>query len=266
MGGILHMSDIHFGCENKAAIAAATDIAYAGDFQLIVISGDITQFGHVSEFEAAAAWVATLPAPVLITPGNHDTPYAGMVARAIAPWSRYERYFGAARTSAFDGQGLAVRAFNSARGMQVRLNWSKGAVDPSRVEAAVRDLRGVDPASLRVAVCHHPLMEVVGGPMTGRVRGGRRAAEILAQAGVDVVLSGHVHTAFAVTLPCGDGHTHAGGACTLSMRERGMPPGFNIVEWDEKAVTIKAQAWIGSTYEPLRTWALPRRPRVEAPV
>ena len=264
MGGILHMSDIHFGCENKAAVAAAAEIAQAGEFQLIVISGDITQFGHVDEFEAAAAWVSALPRPVMITPGNHDTPYAGLIDRAIAPFARFERYFGQARTTAFDGQGLAVRAFNSSRGMQMRLNWSKGAVNPERVAAAVRDLRSVDPAALRVAVCHHPLMEVVGGPVTGRVRGGRKAAEILAQAGVDVVLSGHVHTAFAVTLPCGDGHTHAGGASTLSLRERGMPPGFNIVTWDEAVVTIKAQAWNGSAYELLRTWALPRRPRSEA--
>jgi 3',5'-cyclic AMP phosphodiesterase CpdA len=198
---------------------------------------------------------------VIITPGNHDTPYAGLIDRAISPFARYEKYFGPAWRAVHDGGDLAVRAFNSSRGMQVRLNWSKGAVDPSHVRAAVQDLAALSSETLRVAVCHHPLMEVVGGPMTGRVRGGRTASDILAHAGVDIVLSGHVHTAFVITLPCADGMTHAVGAATLSQRERGQPPGFNIVEWDAETLTIKAQAWTGSHYENYRTWALPRRRR-----
>ena len=94
MGGILHLSDIHFNCENKAAVQAATQCAEEGDFQLIAITGDITQFGHVDEFEAARAWVKTLSKPVLITPGNHDTPYAGLIDRAFSPFARYQQYFG----------------------------------------------------------------------------------------------------------------------------------------------------------------------------
>jgi 3',5'-cyclic AMP phosphodiesterase CpdA len=261
MGAILHLSDIHFGCENKDAVRAAAECAASGDFQLIAISGDITQFGHTDEFEAAKAWVETLPKPVMITPGNHDTPYAGLIDRAVSPFARYEKYFGPAWRGAYDAGDLAARAFNSSRGMQVRLNWSKGAVDLSHVRAAVQGLDEMPQEALRVAVCHHPLMEVVGGPMTGRVRNGRGASDILAHAGIDVVLSGHVHTAFVITLPCADGMTHGVGASTLSQRERGQPPGFNIVEWDRRTLTVRAQAWTGSHFENFRTWALPRRRR-----
>lgn len=260
MGGVLHLSDIHFGCENKAAVAAVAELAAQGDFELIVISGDLTQYGRRSEFEAAAAWTGRLPGPLLITPGNHDTPYAGLLARAFVPFGRYERYFGAAWSAAYDSERLAVRAFNSARGLQARLNWSKGVVDLRHARAAGAQL-GARAGALRIAVCHHPLMEVVGGPISGKVRCGREAAEDLAKAGVDLVLTGHIHTPFAISLPCGDGLTHAAGAATLSLRERGMPAGFNIVTWDEEAITVKAQGWNGSAFEPLRTWALPRRRR-----
>jgi 3',5'-cyclic AMP phosphodiesterase CpdA len=264
MGGILHLSDIHFCCENKAALAAATECAETGDFQLIAITGDITQYGHVAEFKAAKAWVDTLSKPVLITPGNHDTPYAGLVDRAFAPFARYERYFGAAWRDGFDSSDLAARTFNTSRGMQIRMNWSKGAVDPDHVRQAVAGLSEVGPERLRVALCHHPLMEVLGGPMTGRVRGGRNASDILAHAGVDLVLTGHVHTAFSITLPCADGMTHGVGAATLSQRERGQPPGFNMISWDKDFIQVKAQGWTGSHYETFRTWALPRRPRLPA--
>src|SRR5207342_993355 len=96
----------------------------------------------------------------------------------------------------FGGEDVVVRAFNSARGMQVRLNWSKGAVNPDRVREAIAGIDAAPATRLRVAACHHPLMEVVGGPMTGRVRGGGKASDILAHSGVDLVLTGHVHTAF----------------------------------------------------------------------
>jgi 3',5'-cyclic AMP phosphodiesterase CpdA len=261
MGGILHLSDIHFCCENKAALAAATECAESGDFQLIAITGDITQFGHVAEFEAARAWVKTLSRPVLITPGNHDTPYAGLAARAFAPFARYRSYFGEPWQGRYESEDLAVRAFNSSRGMQVRLNWSKGAVDTDHVHRAVADLPAAGAEKMKVAVCLHPLMEVLGGPMTGRVRGGREASDILAKAGVDLVLTGHVHTAFSITLPCEVGMTHGVGAATLSQRERGQPPGFNMISWDADTIHVTAQGWSGSHYETFRTWALPRRKR-----
>lgn len=259
MRGILHFSDIHFGCENKAAVAAAAAWAHDGDFQLIAITGDITQYGHRDEFKAAAAWVETLPGPVLITPGNHDTPYAGIVDRVVAPFARYERYFGPAREAAFDGEDVAVRAFNSSRGAQIRWNWSKGAVHHRDAQRTADALAAVKPGTLRVAACHHPLIEVTGGPMTGNVRGGGEASGILARAGVDLVLTGHVHIPFTLSLPSADGCTHGVGAATLSMRERGMPAGFNIIEWDAETVEVRAQGWTGSHFETVRTWALPRR-------
>jgi hypothetical protein len=37
--------------------------------------------------------------------------------------------------------GLAVQALNSARGLQLRLNWSKGVVDLGDVDAAIAKLR-----------------------------------------------------------------------------------------------------------------------------
>jgi predicted phosphodiesterase len=112
---------------------------------------------------------------------------------------------------------------------------------------------------LRVVACHHPLTEMIGGPMTARVWGGEEAARDFAEAGVDLVLSGHIHAPFAWPYPFGDRRTYAVGAGTLSMRERGTPAGFNVIEVDEATMRIAALAWTGSHYEPYRTWSLDRR-------
>ena len=95
--------------------------------------------------------------------------------------------------------------------------------------------------------------------MTGRVRGGQRASEILTEAGADLILTGHVHMPFAHALPFTDRRTYAVGACTLSLRERGSPAGFNVVEADEGMIQITALGWTGSHFEAQRSWGFDRR-------
>ena len=108
-------------------------------------------------------------------------------------------------------------------------------------------------------LAHHPLTEMIGGPMTGKVWGGEAAAKALAECKVDLVLSGHIHAPFALPYPFGDERTYAAGAGTLSVRERGVPAGFNVVEADQAEIRVQALAWMGSPFETSRTWALERR-------
>jgi hypothetical protein len=95
--------------------------------------------------------------------------------------------------------------------------------------------------------------------MTAKVWGGEKAAEAFTNAKVDLVLSGHIHAPFTWPYPFGDGRTYAAGAGTLSLRERGVPPGFNVVEIERAAIRIAALAWTGSHFEPYRSWSLDRR-------
>jgi hypothetical protein len=87
-------------------------------------------------------------------------------------------------------------------------------------------------------VCHHPLIEMLGGPMTAKVHGGTAAAQAFSQAGVDLVLTGHIHAPFVHPYPFADGCTQAVGSGTLSVRERGVPPSFNVIEVDDVDIRI----------------------------
>lgn len=256
-GRILHLSDIHFGCENRPALKAVAEIAAREAFDLTVITGDITQFGRRREFAAAAAWIGALPGLRLITPGNHDVPYA-TPGRALWPFRRYEETIGPSWGDGLTGPGFRARAFNTARGVQARWNWSKGVAPAEEVAEAADYLAGEHPHCFKIAACHHPLIEVTGGPMTGEVKRGHAATRQLAEAGADLLLSGHVHTAFAHPLPYGEGFV-AVGASTLSLRERGQPAGFNIIEWDAGCIRVRAEGWTGSHFETIRTWAFDRK-------
>lgn len=259
---LAHLSDIHFGGENTAALAAATEILAREAFDLVVVSGDLTQFAEIAEFEAAAAWLGSLPHPRFVTPGNHDAPYLAWAERIVAPFRRYERFIGPSRAQSWRGKGAAVRGINTARGAQLRLNWSKGQIAPRQVREATAWFEAGD--ALRIVVAHHPLIEMIGGPMSAKVWGGARAADRLTEARVDLVLSGHIHAPFTWPYPGGDGRTYAVGAGTLSLRERGVPPGFNVVEVEGACIRVTALGWTGSKYESYRAWALDRRPQDQA--
>jgi 3',5'-cyclic AMP phosphodiesterase CpdA len=254
-----HLSDIHFGGENAAAVAAAAEHVNAGGFDLVVVSGDLTRYGETAEFEAAAAWLSSLKGPQLVTPGNHDAPYIAWAERILTPFHRFERWVGPAAAQTYLGAGFAVRGLNTARGAQPRLNWSKGQISRRQVEAAAGWFEDVSDECFRIVVCHHPLVEMIGGPMTARVWNGQAAARAFAEAKVDLVLSGHIHAPFAWPYPFADGKTYAVGAGTLSIRERGVPPSFNVVEIEKAAIRVAALSWTGSHYEPYRTWSLDRR-------
>jgi len=256
---LAHLSDIHFGGENADAVAAAADYVNGGDFDLVVVSGDLTRYGELAEFQAAAAWLSGLKGARLVTPGNHDAPYIAWPERLFAPFHRFEAAIGPAHAQTHLGNGFAVRGVNTARGAQPRLNWSKGQISKSQAREAATWFETAPQECVRVIVCHHPLMEMIGGPMTAKVWNGEAAAEAFAKARVDLVLSGHIHAPFTWPYPFGDGRTYAVGAGTLSVRERGVPPGFNVVEIERAAIRIAALAWTGSHFEPYRTWSVDRR-------
>jgi 3',5'-cyclic AMP phosphodiesterase CpdA len=252
---IAHLSDIHFGAEQPAAAEAA--LAAVAEFAptVTVVTGDITLNGLPREFVAARAWLDRLPHPILVTPGNHDTPYWNLALRALTPFARYRRYIGRADAAAFDGPGLAVRSLNSARGAQLRLNWSKGAMD---IDPLKRIDWGGSGQALKVFACHHPLIEIEGAPVTGGVRRGAKAAAVLAEAGVELILTGHVHIPFVTALPLTERSCHAVGAGTLSLRTRGSPASFSIIAADDAQIEVTAQGWTGDRFEPLRSWRFAR--------
>ncbi len=196
---LVQLSDIHFGGENKEAVEAATAWINEARPDLVVVAGDLTLDGKTPEFDAAAAWLKRLPDPMIVVPGNHDTPFVGpreLFERFTRTWRRFKDRFGDEDGAAWRAPGITVTSLNTARAAQVRWNWSKGAVSHGQVRRIVRELKAAPAGDLKVVVCHHPLMEVLGGPMTAKVHGGVSAASHFVEAGADVILSGHIHLPF----------------------------------------------------------------------
>ncbi len=264
MGRIIQVSDVHFGCEIPEAVTAVQDLLHDVRPDLTLITGDITQVGARSEFLDAARWIDSLPTPVFVTVGNHDVPYWDVMARVFNPWGAFEDAVGHPAhdhqfSARFTDTALMVRGITTARGWQARLNWSKGVIDLDQTSRAAEALSRAPVGALRIVAVHHPLIEMEGAPVTGDVKRGRRAAQLFADAGVDLVLSGHVHVPFALPIQLGDHKSYAVGCGTLSRRLRGVPPSINRIEWDDRSITVTVLAFDGTAFVEDKVWTLARR-------
>jgi predicted phosphodiesterase len=242
MRALAHLSDLHFGRIDPAALEPLRLRLAALAPDLVVVSGDLTQRARRSEFRAARAFLDRLPQPQLVVPGNHDLPLFNLVARALHPLRGFRREIAADEEPCFADDEILVLGINTARS----LTWKAGRVD-ARQLAQLRDkLCRAAPRATRILVSHHPFMQPAA----------------LADCGVDILVAGHMHAASAgPALERGDMHglgavvVQAGTA--TSRRTRDEPNSFNLlrVGWRRLQVeqyTLRDTAFVRSATERFR--------------
>lgn len=222
---LFHVSDLHFGRADAAALDWFAATVRAESPAAVIITGDLTMRARSAEYAAATAWLKALDVPVSIEPGNHDLPYHNPLMRLFDPYRRYRRVETALERPLALAGVLLVPLKTTSR-FQWRTNWSFGTVSARGIEAALALLKTRRPGDVALVACHHPLLDQ-GLQSEARTRGGMAALARLAAAGADAVLSGHVHDPFDVTVTAGGRPIRLIGAGTLSERTRASPPSFN---------------------------------------
>ena len=236
---LFHVSDVHFGAEDRDAIAWFDAAVHAERPDAIIMTGDLTMRARSAEFAAASAWLEGLDRPVTVEVGNHDLPLFNLFARLFRPYRRFLK-LEAMIEKPLALPGVAVVPLKTTTRFQWR-NWSKGSVSDGSLRRALATARAVDPTALTIVACHHPLIEA-GTQATARTSGGRDALAALAGVGADVVLSGHVHDPFDRLHREGDRTIRLIGAGTLSCRTRETRAGFNELRIENGALEVVHRA------------------------
>ncbi len=227
MTRLFHVSDVHFGAEDSAAIEWFGQVVKAEQPDAVIMTGDLTMRARAAEFSAACKWLESLERPVTVEVGNHDLPYFDLWARFVTPYRRYEKLEHLIEKP-LDIKGIAVVPLKTTARFQWRLNWSKGYVSTRALQEALALAEAVPKGGLTFVACHHPLVEA-DTRMSSRTRRGDAALAALAAAGVDAVLTGHVHDPFDIAREVGGRTVRLIGAGTLSERVRATPPSFNEI-------------------------------------
>ena len=245
MPRLFHVSDVHFGAEDPAALRWFEGLVAEERPDAVIMTGDLTMRATAREFEAGGAWLRGLGVPVTLEVGNHDIPYYwDPLRRLVAPYTRYaavekiiERPLHVA--------GVTVVPLKTTARAQWRWDWSKGRVSPRSLREALAAIARAPAGNVILVAAHHPLIE---GPTTGtaRTRHGDAALTALAQAGADAVLSGHVHDPFDVPVERAGRCLRMIGAGTLSRRVRSSPPSFNELRIEERSIRVLARSMDGA--------------------
>lgn len=269
MRTVVQISDLHFGAILESTLDPL--VAYLHELQphLTIISGDLTQRAKAEQFAAAKAYLARLPSPQLVIPGNHDVPLYNVVRRFAAPFARYDEFISTDHSPAFIDDEIAVVAVNSARSF----TFKGGNLSAEAVEKAVERLQGLD-GQVRIFVTHHPFDIPVGLSGVTIVKGAERAVHELARRDVDLFLTGHLHLIHRAPASVFVKNYHAEmlvvGTAT-STRARGEPNSFYVfridhMRNDDSCITIETHGWNAArnTFELKETRSAPRTSRARA--
>lgn len=244
MRTIVHLSDLHFGRVDQRIIAPLVDQIASIQPDLVAVSGDLTQRARRRQFQQASMFLARLPFPKLIVPGNHDVPLFNVAARLLDPFGGYRRWISPDLEPAFIDDEIAIIGLNSARAL---ITGGRGRLDAEQIAAAVARLHLLPRAAVRVILTHHPFDLPEGFPDDHLVGRASQAMQQFATAGADLFLAGHLHVSHV-------GHTadryniagHSAlvvQAGTLSTRGRGELNTFNVLRIARPEMAIERYSW-----------------------
>lgn len=217
---------MHFGCEDKAALAAVAKYVRDAKPDAVIVTGDISKDGLAEEIGDACEWIRSLDAPAILTPGNHDVPYYEMWGRLFYPWDRIRAAQHGVHHEPWHTDLWSIVPVNTARAWQFRLNWAQGEISRGQTAIAAAELQRAKPGALRIIITHHPLDWPNDAPIKGITRGGVRGLRKLADAGAELFLSGHLHFASARLFETRALSIVSG---TLSQRVRHEPCAFTVI-------------------------------------
>jgi 3',5'-cyclic AMP phosphodiesterase CpdA len=253
---VCHVSDLHFG---RPAVPEQIDaierIVQERKYDVVAISGDLTQRSRSGEFQRARAFIrdAERVSRTIVVPGNHDVKWwraplgIGSVDRIS---EEYRKYIDDDLEPVLRLDGATFVGINTAQGVTRRtLTWNVrdisiiGDVRRSQIEQARKQFAKSPEADARVIVMHH---NPVRGELSQRhgLKNTKKILGAFAELGVDVVLCGHDHQEAIHYVE----HTRKGTvistAGTVSNRSRGgRPSSLNVITLSPEQVEVSTSVW-----------------------
>lgn len=191
-----------YGVSIPAFEAAVTDLLDRG-IDALLIPGDLTRDGEVVNHQWLQAYLATVPVPCYVIPGNHDVPQLRAGGDRIG-WAEFPHYYTHAgyrsRTAHYYVTQLSERVQLIALNSNQFSNSGKqlGELDDPQLRW-LQEVLAQPFAGLRLVMVHHNLLEHWPqqglSPMGERYLLKNRLAlqQLLQTAGVSLVLTGHLH-------------------------------------------------------------------------
>ena len=256
---IFHCSDLHFGHPAVPEQYEAMEALIAErKYDVVAISGDVSQRGRSGEFQRARAFIkdASESSAVICIPGNHDVQWWKAplgLGDDGAMLENYRKYIQSDIEPVLHVPGATFAGLNTSHGVtRQTLTWNLrdisiiGIVRRSQVER-LRKVFAESPAGdARVIVMHH---NPVRGELSRRhgLKNTSRALGAFADMAVDLVLCGHDHQDAIHFIEHTKRGTVISTAGTVSNRMRGgRPSSVNSIAISPTEIEVSTLVWSDS--------------------
>ncbi len=256
MTTIFHVSDLHFGRPAvPAQIEAIEQLIQNDRFDVVAISGDLSQRSRSGEFQRAHVFIrdAEKVSRVIVVPGNHDVKWWRAplgVGDKTQMYGNYMKFISPNLEPVLHVPGATIVGLNTSQGVTPRtLTWNVrdisiiGHLRPEQFDKAEAAFEKRDPADARVIVMHH---NPVKGELSQR-HGLKRTKKILgrfAAMGVDLILCGHDHQESVHYIEHTKKGTVISTAGTVSNRSRGgRPSSVNEIKIGLETIDVTTRIW-----------------------
>ena len=245
MRTLVHLSDLHFGRVDAALVAPLIKHIHALCPDLVVVSGDLTQRARSVEFIQAQEFLAALPMPQLVVPGNHDIPMHNPLRRFIDPLKKYQRYICATLQPTFSDSEIAVVGINTARSFTIK----DGRINEAQLADVDSFWRSVDPAVTKIVVTHHPFDLPGAVDPQKLIDRATHLMPMLTDLKVDLLLAGHHHVAHSANTAANYPRLRQAAlviqaGTATSTRGRGEANSFNVIRIDRHQITVERHDWM----------------------
>ena len=252
---VFHCSDLHFGHpavpEQYEAMEA---LIQDRRFDVVAISGDLSQRARSGEFQRARAFIrhAERVSKVICIPGNHDVQWwkSPFGIRERDMFATYRRYISEDLEPVLRVPGATFAGLNTSHGVvRQSLTWNLrdisiiGIVRRTQVERLRQVFADSPPADVRVVVMHH---NPVKGELSQRhgLKNTPRVLGALADMQVDLVLCGHDHQDAIHYIEHTKKGTVISTAGTVSNRMRGgRPSSVNSISITQENIEVSTLVW-----------------------
>jgi 3',5'-cyclic AMP phosphodiesterase CpdA len=254
--GLFHCSDLHFGHPAVPEQYEAIE-AWIHDkrFDVVAISGDLTQRARSGEFQRARAFIkhGARDSKVIVVPGNHDVAWwfspLGM-GDDLKLLRKYRQYIAEDIEPVLRVPGATFVGVNTCHGViRQTLTWNLrdlsiiGHVRDEQLARAAAEFSRSPAGDARIIVMHH---NPVKGELSQRhgLRHTNRILGAFAEMGVDLVLCGHDHQEAVHYIEHTKKGTIISTAGTISNRARGgRPSSVNSIRITEKDIDVHTLIW-----------------------
>ncbi|WP_448187512.1 metallophosphoesterase family protein [Azospirillum sp. sgz301742] len=246
MRTLAHISDLHFGRIDPDVVEGLLADLIVHKPDLVVISGDLVQRAKARYFAEARAFLERLPFPYVVVPGNHDIPVYNVLHRFFDPYRNYKRYISRDFSPLHVDSEIAVLGLNTAR--SVILDFSHGRINKAQIQRVCEVFKELPDSVFKVLFTHHPFLPPPDAPETRLVDRHKLALPALEDAGVDLLLAGHLHKAYSGELATF--HTQvarsilvAQASTATSTRTRDEANAYNLITIDASTLSLEVRAW-----------------------